>query len=59
MHLTAECVHDLVPAEVVVVKDWASLEALGDGVRGKIVLYDVPYVSYGETVAYRTRRLRD
>jgi carboxypeptidase Q len=42
-----------VTAEVVVVKDWAGLEALGDQVRGKIVLFDVPYVAYGETVAYR------
>ena len=42
-------------AEVVVVTNWAGLEALGEaGVKGRIVLYDVPFAGYGPTVAYRT-----
>ena len=41
-------------AEVVVVGSYDELTALGEAkVRGKIVLYDVPFTSYGETVAYR------
>jgi carboxypeptidase Q len=43
-----------VEAEVVTVRGWDELEAHPD-VRGKIVLFDVPFTSYGETVAYRTR----
>jgi len=43
-----------VTAPVVVVDDWAELEALPDGaVEGKIVLYDVPFTTYTETVKYR------
>jgi carboxypeptidase Q len=41
-------------ADVVVVGDFAALDALPDSaVRGKIVLYDVPFTTYGETVKYR------
>jgi len=41
-------------AELVVVGSFDELTALGvDGVSGKIVLYDVPYTGYGETVQYR------
>lgn len=43
-----------IEAEVVVVRDFDELEAHPD-VRGKIVLYDAPFTSYGETVAYRVR----
>lgn len=44
-----------ITADVVVVSDYDGLEALGrDGVQGKIVLYDAPFVSYGQTVTYRT-----
>jgi carboxypeptidase Q len=44
-----------VTAEVVVVQDYAELDRLGEtGVRGKIVCYNVPYTSYGATVAYRS-----
>lgn len=41
-------------AEVVVVRDFEELDAHPD-LKGKIVLYDAPFTSYGETVAYRVR----
>jgi carboxypeptidase Q len=43
-----------VTAEVVVVRSFEELEALGERVRGKIVLYNVPFTTYGATVRYRT-----
>ncbi|MBI5086291.1 MAG: M20/M25/M40 family metallo-hydrolase [Acidobacteria bacterium] len=43
-----------ITAEVVVVSSFDELEKLGaEAVRGKIVLYDVPWQGYGRTVAYR------
>ena len=42
-----------VSAEVVVVRDFAELDALGERVRGKIVVYNAPFVNYGATVQYR------
>ena len=43
-----------ITAEVVVVGSFDELKALpADAVRGKIVLYDVPFTNYGETVRYR------
>jgi carboxypeptidase Q len=42
-----------VTAEVVVVRSFDELEALGEKVRGRVVLYNVPFTTYGETVAYR------
>ncbi|MGH9872806.1 MAG: M28 family metallopeptidase [Pyrinomonadaceae bacterium] len=42
-----------ITAEAVVVRSFDELEALGEGVRGKIVVYNVPFVTYGETVRYR------
>jgi hypothetical protein len=53
-------------ADVVVVHDFDELKALGDSVRGKIVLYDVVFDkglaaggfggdAYGQTVVYRSR----
>ena len=42
-------------AEVLVVSDFAELEARADEARGRIVLFDAPFVSYGLTVQYRTR----
>ena len=42
-----------VTAEVVVVRNFDELEALGEKVRGKVVLYNAPFVTYGQTVAYR------
>jgi hypothetical protein len=42
-------------AEVVAVSNYDELEALGaDQVRGRIVLYNVPWQGYGHTVQYRT-----
>jgi len=44
-----------VTAPVVVVGSFDELEALGESkVKGKIVLYDVPWKGYGETNVYRT-----
>lgn len=44
-----------IAAEVVAVGSFAELNALPeDAVRGKIVLFDVPYTRYGETVRYRS-----
>ena len=42
-----------ITAEVVVVRDFTELDALGERVRGKIVCYNVPFTNYGETVQYR------
>ena len=40
-------------AEVLVVNSFAELETIRDKVKGKIVLFNVPFTSYGETVQYR------
>ena len=40
-------------AEVIVVNDWDELESRSNEVPGKIVLFNAPFTSYGETVAYR------
>jgi len=42
-------------AEVVVVSSFDELEARAQEARGKIVLFDVPFTTYGETVQYRGR----
>jgi carboxypeptidase Q len=42
-----------ITAEAVVVRSFDELEALGERVRGKIVVYNAPFTTYGETVAYR------
>ena len=39
--------------EVVVVNNFEDLEKIKKSVRGKIVLYNVPFTNYGETVKYR------
>jgi len=45
-----------ITADVVAVSNFDELEKLGRSrVEGKIVLYDAPFVSYGETVAYRSQ----
>jgi carboxypeptidase Q len=45
-----------ITAEVAAVSDFNELEKLGRlGVQGKIVLYDAPFVTYGQTVAYRSQ----
>jgi carboxypeptidase Q len=40
-------------ADVVVVGSFDELDKLGTGVKGKIVLFDVPFKGYGHTVVYR------
>ena len=45
-----------ISAEAIVVRDFAELDRLGEQVRGKIVVYNAPYVSYGATVLYRLQR---
>jgi len=40
-------------ADTVVVRNFDELEVLGEKVRGKIVVYNVPFTSYGATVLYR------
>ena len=42
-----------IAGEAVVVRNFDELEGLGEQVRGKIVVYNAPFVSYGETVKYR------
>jgi len=42
-----------IAAEAIVVRDFAELDRLGEKVRGKIVVYNAPYVNYGATVVYR------
>jgi carboxypeptidase Q len=42
-----------IDADVLVVKDFKDLEARAAQAKGKIVLFNVPYTTYGEKVAYR------
>jgi carboxypeptidase Q len=42
-----------ITAEIVVVRNFAELDALAERVRGKIVVYNAPFTSYGATVQYR------
>jgi len=45
-----------IQGEVVVVSSFDELDQLGTaGVNGKIVLYNVPFTTYGETVRYRSQ----
>jgi carboxypeptidase Q len=43
-----------ITAEVLVVSSYDELTARAAEARGRIVLYDVPFTNYGETVAYRS-----
>jgi carboxypeptidase Q len=43
-----------VEAELVVVRDYQELDAARARVAGRIVLYNVPFTHYGETVQYRS-----
>lgn len=45
---------DGITAEIVVVRNFAELDRLGERVRGKIVVYNVPFTGYGATVQYRS-----
>ena len=42
-----------ITAAVVVVRNFDELEALGEKVRGKIVVYNAPFTTYGASVLYR------
>jgi carboxypeptidase Q len=42
-----------IEAEVVVVRSFQELEAAGSRVRDRIVLFNAPFTTYGETVQYR------
>jgi MFS family permease len=42
-----------IEAEVVVVRSFEELDAAADRVKGRIVLYNVPFTNYGETVQFR------
>jgi len=46
---------DGVQAEVVVVRSFEELEAKAGRARGRIVLFNVAFTSYGETVRYRSQ----
>jgi len=43
-----------ISAEAVVVRSFDELDRLGEQVRGKIVVYNAPFVNYGATVSYRS-----
>ncbi|HZM97794.1 MAG TPA: M28 family metallopeptidase [Pyrinomonadaceae bacterium] len=42
-----------ITAEVVVVRNFEELDRLGQGARGKIVVYNAAFTNYGATVRYR------
>lgn len=46
---------DGVDGEVVVVHSWDELKSKSSQIKGKIVLYNVPFTEYGKTVQYRVR----
>jgi carboxypeptidase Q len=43
-----------VEGEVLAVKSFQELDAAGSRVHGKLVLFNVPFTNYGETVQYRS-----
>lgn len=42
-----------IQAEVLVVQSFDELKSRGSEAKGKIVVFNQPFVSYGQTVAYR------
>jgi carboxypeptidase Q len=44
---------DGVTGDVIVIKDFAELDARAADVKGRIVLFNVPFTAYGPTVQYR------
>ena len=44
---------DGVEGDLMVVRSFQELEASGDRAKGRIVLFNVPFTTYGETVVYR------
>jgi carboxypeptidase Q len=45
---------DGIEAEVVVVHSFQELDAAGNRIKGRIVLFNAPFTTYGETVQYRS-----
>ena len=45
---------DGLQADLLVVRSFQDLDAAGDRVKGRIVLFNVPFTTYGETVPYRS-----
>ena len=45
---------DGIQADLLVVRSFQELDASGDRARGRIVLFNVPFTTYGETVLYRS-----
>ena len=45
---------DGIEAELLVVRTFEELDAAGPRVKGKIVLFNAPFTTYGETVRYRS-----
>jgi carboxypeptidase Q len=45
---------DGIQADLLVVRSFQELDASGDRARGRIVLFNVPFTTYGETVVYRS-----
>ena len=43
-----------IEAELLIVHSFRELDSAGDSVKGRIVLFHVPFTTYGETVAYRS-----
>jgi carboxypeptidase Q len=43
-----------VEGDLLIVRNFQDLDDAGDRVRGKVVLFNVPFTTYGETVTYRT-----
>jgi carboxypeptidase Q len=43
-----------IEAELAIVHSFRELDAAGDSVKGRIVLFHVPFTTYGETVVYRS-----
>ena len=44
---------DGIEGDLLVVRSFEQLEAAGDRVKGRIVLFNVPFTTYGETVRFR------
>jgi carboxypeptidase Q len=42
-----------VEAEVIVLRDWADMEAKKDQIKGKIVCFNIEWVDYGTSAGYR------
>lgn len=52
-HLTPMIISSGIQAEVLVVTSFEELKQRASEAEGKIVVFNQPFVSYGETVAYR------